>query len=250
MKKKSKGDTSLMNLPTFKYEKQLCKKGYKYIGGVDEVGRGCFAGPVVAAAVTFAPNSNFQLPFSNKKGKKVIINDSKKMTPRQRKVSAKWIKKNCLAWGIGKASAVTINRVGMVKATGMAFREAIKMTNEKLKNIHIDSRFRGKDRRIDYLLIDAFYIPYVKGLRRRNQKAIVKGDAKSISIAAASIVAKVYRDALMEKIGKRARYNKYDWVSNKGYGTKKHLSAIEKYGTNGYHRRQFVETYLKKTAFQ
>lgn len=245
-----------MILPTFTYEKQIWRKGYKYIAGIDEVGRGCFAGPVVAAAVAFAPNSNYQIPITNQiqnsklkisKRNLIIINDSKKLTKIQREIAAKWIKENCLAWGIGEASVSTINRIGIVKATGMAFRKGIKMANERLnKNIYIDPRLRGNDRCIDYLLIDAFYVPHVRGLRRKNQKALIKGDSKSISIAAASILAKVYRDELMEKIGKRQRYKKYDWVSNKGYGTKKHLEAIRLHGTNGYHRRQFVETYLKK----
>jgi ribonuclease HII len=135
----------------------------------------------------------------------------------------------------------------------VAFRKAIKMANEAIPSRHeIATRTsyarNDNHQKIDFLLIDAFYIPYVKGLRRKNQKAIVKGDTKSISIAAASIIAKVHRDALMEKIGKRVRYRKYDWINNKGYGTAKHLSAIVKYGTNGYHRRQFVNTYLNNSS--
>jgi len=242
----------MKSLPTFIYEKQIWKRGYRYIAGIDEVGRGCFAGPVVAAAVAFAPNnkqvqsSKFKIQNDDSK-LKIIINDSKRLSKKQRGLSSIWIKENCLAWGIGEASASTINRLGIVKATEIAFRKAIKETNVRLnKVIYIDSRLRGNDRRIDYLLIDAFYIPQVRGLRRKNQKAIIKGDSKSISIAAASIIAKVYRDQLMEKIGARPRYKRYDWINNKGYGTKKHLAAITKHGTNGYHRRQFVETYLNR----
>jgi ribonuclease HII len=259
-----------MQLPTVTYEKQIWKRGYKYIAGIDEVGRGCFAGPVVAAAVAFAPITNYQFSIFNqiqnsndkrgeggspiKSGMTIPkINDSKKLNSKQREIASKWIKENCLAWGIGEASASTINRIGIVKATEMAFRKAIKMANDKLQMTNREGNRRQipdqvrHDKRIDFLLIDAFYIPHVKGLRRKNQKAIVKGDSKSISIAAASIIAKVYRDQLMEKIGSRQRYKKYDWISNKGYGTKTHLEAIKKYGTNGYHRRQFVNTYLSKT---
>lgn len=242
-----------MQLPTFKYEKQIWKKGYKCIAGIDEVGRGSFAGPVVAGVVVFAPVFNFQFSIFNEKGQKIIINDSKKMTAKQREVAAKWIKENCLAWGIGEASAACINRIGIVKATEMAFREAIMGTNGKLAVSRSRIADRGEpsegrlaigDKRIDYLLIDAFYIPYVKGLRRKNQKAIVHGDAVSVSIAAASIIAKVHRDQLMEKIGKRARYTKYDWIHNKGYGTPKHLEAITKYGINGYHRKLFCRNLI------
>ena len=240
----------MKSLPTFIYEKQIWKRGYRYIAGIDEVGRGCFAGPVVAGAVAFAPNykqvqsSKFKIQNYDSK-LKIIINDSKRLSKKQRGLSSIWIKENCLAWGIGEASASTINRLGIVKATEIAFRKAIKETNERLNKQKTISN-KQNSATIDYLLIDAFYIPQVRGLRRKNQKAVIKGDSKSISIAAASIIAKVYRDQLMEKIGARQRYKRYDWCSNKGYGTKKHLEAIKKHGTNGYHRKQFVETYLSK----
>ncbi len=282
----------MKKLPHLKYEKNLWKKGYKFIAGIDEVGRGCFAGPVVAGAVVFG--EKFQIPIESnstlvsnvKRGgrqipaqgrndvlTKVIINDSKKLSAKQREIADRWIKENCLSWGIGEASASVINRVGIVKATEIAFRKAIGVANDKLQMINEGRRKtipygvlarneaisrdyeiatrtayarNDSNRTIDFLLIDAFYIPYVKGLRRKNQKAIVKGDAMSISIAASSIIAKVYRDHVMEKIGARQQYKKYDWINNKGYGTKKHLDAIKKHGTNGYHRRQFVNTYLRK----
>lgn len=251
-------------LPNFTFEKQIWKKGYTSIAGIDEVGRGCFAGPVVASAVVFEKGITGIKSTTSATGEKahdtlgtrdtrgtLKINDSKKLTKLQRERAAIWIKENCLVYGIGEASASTINRIGIVKATQIAFRNAIKianaklqMTNEEKGQIPSQARHDGNARYIDYLLIDAFYIPYVKGLRRKNQKAIIKGDSKSISIASASIIAKVHRDALMEKIGKRRRYKKYDWCSNKGYGTKVHLEAIKKYGVNGYHRKMFVETYL------
>ena len=214
-----------MTLPDFSFEKKLHKKGYKCIAGVDEVGRGCFAGPVVAAAVAFAPNQNY--------GSEVKINDSKKLTSKQREVADKWICKNALAFGVGQASVVQINRLGIKKATEIAFRKAI--VNCRLP--------------IDYLLIDAFYIPYVRGLRRKNQKAIIKGDTKSISIAAASIVAKVRRDRLMQDLGKTPKYRKYGWNRNKGYGTLEHRNAIKKYGQTKQHRRRFVETWISNSSF-
>lgn len=240
-----------MRIPTFVYERKLWKKGYRHIGGIDEVGRGCFAGPVVAGCVVFGEKGVRGIGGV----REVRVNDSKKLSEKQREVASEWIKENALSWGVGEVSASTINRVGIVKATEIAFRKAIKMANERLERRKVmairgvgDVRGAEAQRKIDFLLIDAFYIPYVKDLRRRNQKAIVKGDAKSISIAAASIIAKVYRDNVMQKLGSRQRYKRYGWIQNKGYGTKIHLEAIQKYGINGYHRKQFVSTYLLKNS--
>ncbi len=217
-------------LPDFSFENKYWKKGFKYIAGVDEVGKGCFAGPLVAAAVAFAPNSKFQFPIFNEFSKEIIINDSKQMSPKQREIADKWIRKNALAFGIGQASVAQINRLGIKKASEIAFRKAIKKASIQVSSI-------------EYLLIDAFYIPYVKGLRRKNQKAIIKGDTKSVSIAAASIIAKVYRDNLMRELGKRPKYRVYGWGRNKGYGTREHQAALRKYGMTRRHRRQFVETW-------
>lgn len=246
-----------MSSPNFSFEKRLWKKGFGYIAGADEVGRGCFAGPIVASAVAFAPRTALTLrrelrlrsQGASLRGKPVRIDDSKKLTSGQREISAKWIKKNVLTYGTGIVSAKVINRVGMAKATQMAFRRAVKNASDRL----------GK--RTEFLLIDAFYIPYVSGLPRGTKKVkagksrfsigtkskqlpIINGDERSISIAAASIIAKVYRDSLMKKIGERPRYKRYKWFKNKGYATKEHREAILKYGITGYHRKKFVETYL------
>jgi len=224
---------NLSKLPNFSFEKTLWKKGFKYVAGVDEVGRGSFAGPVVAAAVAFVPNSKFRFPISNGEHK-IWINDSKKMTFRQRERTEVWIKRNAIAWGIGEAPTSLINRLGMGKATKVAFRMAIAEAQKKIS--------------INYLLIDAFYIPWVRGLRRKNQKAIINGDEKSVSIAAASIIAKVYRDELMKRLSCNPKYKKYGWGKNKGYGTKAHQNAIKKLGQTKYHRRVFVETFLKNSS--
>ena len=245
-----------MSSPDFFYEKRLWKNGYKFIAGTDEVGRGCFAGPVVAAAVVLRPQiskslsaqaGKFQIP------KEIRINDSKKLTPEQRGISAKWIKKNALAYGIGSISAKVINRIGMGKATQMAFRKAIASANKRFEQTYTSS--------IQFLLIDAFFIPFVKGFPRGSryikgdgmlkgpnakQLAIINGDEKSLSIAGASIIAKVSRDNLMQKIGLRTKYKKYKWYKNKGYATQEHTAAILKYGITGYHRKKFVETFLGK----
>lgn len=219
-----------MILPHFSFEKKALKEGFKTIAGIDEVGRGAFAGPVVAGCVVFRRD----IYKSFKQGVGVKINDSKKLTPKAREKASMWIKDNAVAWGIGEAPVTVVNRLGIVKASQMAFRRAVEDANKKIGT------------KIDFLLIDAFYAPYVKGLRRKNQKAIIKGDTKSISIAAASIVAKVYRDHLMEKLGRTRKYKKYGWDKNKGYGTASHRTAIKKHGRTRLHRKLFIESTLKE----
>lgn len=230
-----------MKLPNFSFEKRFWKKGFKFVAGLDEVGRGSFAGPVVVGCVVFKPET--KIP------KEICINDSKKVISKRRKIANEWIVRNALAWGTGEVTTGVINRVGMSKAAQMAFRRAIENANKRMQ------------RRVNYLLIDAFFIPYVRGLpmRRRiarknrnlkdgraRQQAIVKGDQKSISIAAASIIAKVYRDNIMKSLSEKPRYKRYRWDKNKGYGTKEHGRAIRKFGISKHHRKQFVETFLSR----
>jgi ribonuclease HII len=202
--------------PTFDYEQKHWKKGARFVAGADEVGRGAFAGPVVASAVAFAPTINIE----------VLIRDSKKMKPRQRELASEWIKTNCLGWGVGEASVIEINKLGIVRATNKAFRRSITKCS-----IHIEK-----------LLVDAFYIPYIAGIKKKNQTPIVKGDGLSISIAAASIIAKVYRDRLMDTLGEE--YKHYKWGKNKGYGTLEHRTAIKRYGITPEHRRAFVKPFV------
>ncbi len=219
----------------------MWKKGFKYVAGLDEVGRGSFAGPIVTGCVVF--NSKVKIP------KNIVINDSKKLTAQKREVASEWIFKNALTWGTGEVGVAVINRIGISKANQMAFRRAIENANNRLQ------------KRIDYLLIDAFFVPYVRALPmarkaarkdhkltdgRARQLAITRGDQKSISIAAASIIAKVYRDNIMQILAEKPRYQRYGWESNKGYGTKKHGIAIRKHGISKYHRKQYVETFLSK----
>ena len=231
----------ISKMPNIQYEKKLWRKGIEFVAGVDEVGRGSFAGPVVAGTVVFSPDIQMKT-FETR------IDDSKKLTKLQREIADIWIKKNAAAWSIGEVSAKIINRVGMGKALKTAARRAVNSTNKTLNG------------NLNYLLLDAFYIPYLQGFPKgknrikgskepefdvgSKQLAIIKGDQLSISIASASIIAKVYRDKLMEKIGTRRFYRKYDWVKNKGYATKHHQKAILKHGITGYHRRQFVDTFL------
>jgi ribonuclease HII len=257
-----------VKLPDFSFEKRLRKKGYIFIAGVDEVGKGCFAGPVVTGCVIFS-ESFWRVTRGGKPQERgpelrdslrsrhppiptgIIINDSKKMRPKQREKADKWIRKNALAWGIGEVGAGIINSQGMARAARKAFRLSISEARRRL----------GKP--IDYLISDAFFISFVPGLpakRRKNKKgrfyknakgrqfAIINGDEKSFTIAAASIIAKVYRDRLMLNLSKRPKYRKYSWGRNKGYGTLEHRNAIKKYGLTRQHRKQFVATWINNSS--
>ena len=182
-------------------------KDYPYICGIDEVGRGPLAGPVVAGAVIL-PKDDMIL----------YLNDSKKLSEKKREMLYDEIMNRAVATGIGMASPARIDEINILQATYEAMRMAI-------DNLKV---------RPDILLNDAVTIPQVDIL----QVPIIKGDAKSISIAAASIIAKVTRDRLM------VEYDKvlpgYDFASNKGYGTKAHMDAIREFGMCPIHRRSFL----------
>lgn len=201
-------------LPTLRYENKLWKQGYKCVCGIDEVGRGCFAGSVVVGAVMFPPNCELIDG----------VTDSKLLNPSQRKSLEPKIKSLAIAWAIAEVSVAVIDKVGIGKATQVAFRKVIKLLTHNP----------------DFVLIDAFY---VKHFNRKKQLAIVKGDQKCFSIAAASIIAKVYRDNLMKQLHRR--YPQYGFSKHKGYGTKLHQAAIAKYGLSKIHRRSFsLEKFL------
>ena len=181
------------------------------VAGIDEAGRGPLAGPVVAAAVIL-PKDIF-LPF---------LNDSKKVTEKRRDVLFDQIKQEALAYGIGIASNALIDEINILQATYEAMREAI----SKLSKTP------------DILLVDAVHIPNIS----LKQVGIVKGDAKSVNIAAASILAKVTRDRLMLEYDKI--YPEYGFASNKGYGTAKHIEALKAYGACDIHRRSFIGNFV------
>lgn len=188
-----------------KYERELREQGLSYIAGVDEVGRGPLAGPVVAACVILP--EDFFIPQ---------INDSKKLSGKQRDELYDKIMEQAIDVGIGVVSSEEIDRMNILQATIKAMLEAVdslKITPE-------------------FLLIDALEIPALIP-----QMKIIKGDAKSVSIACASIVAKVYRDRLMEQYSKE--YPQYHFAKNAGYGTKEHLEALKKYGPCPLHRKSF-----------
>lgn len=186
-------------------------KDYPYICGIDEVGRGPLAGPVVAGAVIL-PKDDMIL----------YLNDSKKLSEKKREMLYDEIMNRAVATGIGMASPARIDEINILQAT----YEAMHMAIDNLKV------------RPDILLNDAVTIPQVDIL----QVPIIKGDAKSISIAAASIIAKVTRDRLM------VEYDKvlpgYDFASNKGYGTKAHIAGLKELGPTPIHRRSFIHNYV------
>lgn len=194
--------------PTFEEENILWKTGMTHIAGVDEVGRGCFAGPVVAAAVILPQGFNATDE----------INDSKKLTAKKREQLSKIIQKHALSYAIAEISVEVINAIGVGKAAQKAFVKAI-------QDLHIPPEF---------ILMDAFYIT---GINKKMQKPIIHGDGISISIAAASIIAKVYRDNIMRNL--HEKYAIYDFATNKGYGTKRHQEAILKHGLCDLHRTSF-----------
>ena len=189
----------------YKYEKELYNKGLKLIGGVDEVGRGPLIGSVVAACVVLP--KNFKLEG---------LTDSKKLSEKKRDEFYKVIKEKAIAIGIGIVDEKKIDEINIYEATKIAMKEAIKNTNIKLEHVLIDAMPLDID------------VPTT---------SIIKGDAKSISIAAASVIAKVTRDKMMYDLDKI--YPMYDLKNNKGYGTKKHIEAIKKYGITKYHRITF-----------
>lgn len=187
------------------YEINLYNQGLKYVAGVDEVGRGPLVGSVVTACVILPPD------FYDER-----INDSKKLTEKKREMLYNVILKNALSVGIGIASEKVIDETNILEATKKAMIEAINNSGIKPEHVLIDAVKLDID------------IPTT---------SIIKGDAKSQTIAAASIIAKVTRDRMMDELD--SKYPEYDFKHNKGYGTKKHIEAIYKYGVLEEHRRTF-----------
>ena len=192
----------------YQYERELNEKGIKVIAGVDEVGRGPLIGEVVASCVVLPVN--FKLEG---------LTDSKKLSEKKRDEYYKIICDEALSIGVGRVDAKGIDEVNIFEATKIAMKKAIEEANFKLK--------------LEHVLIDAMKLDI-----DIPTTSIIKGDAKSISIAAASVVAKVIRDRDMYELDKI--YPMYDLANNKGYGTKKHLKAIEEYGICKYHRLSYA----------
>ena len=185
--------------------------------GCDEAGRGCLAGPVFAAAVIFPEK------FNNK-----LLNDSKKLNDKQRRLLRSVIENESIAWAVASVSAPEIDKINILNASFLAMHRAV----EKLKITP------------QCLLIDGNRFKSYKNIPHQ---CIVGGDGKFLNIAAASILAKTYRDDYMEVI--HEQYPEYDWLKNKAYGTEKHRNAIEKHGLTEHHRKSFKLQSLQLSIF-
>ena len=175
--------------------------------GCDEAGRGCLAGPVVAAAVLLPDY------FNNK-----ILNDSKQLSKKKREILEKIIKDEAISFGIGVVSPKEIDKINILNASFLAMHRAINQISNKYELLLIDGNRFNKYKKVEH-------------------KCIVKGDSKYMSIAAASVIAKTARDKIMKDLSEE--FPQYSWESNKGYPTKKHREAIKKFGANKYHRKSF-----------
>ena len=193
------------SIDNYKYERELRDKGITLIAGVDEVGRGPLVGPVVAACCILPLDFNLD-----------GLTDSKKLSEKKRDYFFDEIKKQAISYGIGIISEKKIDEVNIYEATKLAMKEAINNMSVKPEHILIDAMPLDLD------------IPTT---------SIIKGDLKSITISAASVLAKVSRDRMLVELDKK--YPMYDFKNNKGYPTKKHLEAIEKYGVLDEHRRSY-----------
>ncbi len=201
------------------FELSAFKRGYRIIAGVDEAGRGPLAGPVVAAAVVLPPGFFLK-----------DIRDSKQLSEKKRQRFYDIILHASLSWGLGVVEPSVIDRVNIFQATRMAMKEAVQQIKPAA----------------DYLLIDGaraqrLHLPVT-------QETIIRGDTLSLSVACASIIAKVSRDRIMEIY--HHQFSQYNFINNKGYGTKEHLEAIRRHGPCKIHRRSFkgVKEFLEQGA--
>lgn len=194
------------------YERGLAAAGYQTIAGIDEVGRGALAGPIAAAVVVLPPDLTAAVELW------AGVRDSKTLTPARRDLLARGIRRHAAAFEVAMVDALMIDAIGIAAANRMAMELALRKLSYKV--------------RPDCLLIDAMTID--DGLP---QYGIINGDARSLSIAAASIIAKVHRDEYMVDIAEE--WPQYGWSSNKGYGVASHLAALRSIGPCHYHRASF-----------
>ncbi len=213
-RKKTLEKIDIKNIDPFKYEKELRSNGIKLIGGVDEVGRGPLVGPVVTACVILPETFNLD-----------GLTDSKKLTEKKRDFYYDEIMKQAVSVGVGIVSNEEIDKINIYEATKVAMKQAISNCDVKPEHVLIDAMKLDLD------------IP---------STSIIKGDLLSISISAASVIAKVTRDRMMYELDEK--YPMYDFKSNKGYPTKKHMEAIKEYGIIPEHRKSYgpVKEYLER----
>lgn len=195
-----------------KYEEPLYECGIRYIAGIDEVGRGPLAGPVVCSAIVLEPDTIIE-----------GVNDSKKVSEKNREKLFDILINNCISYGIGMSNEKVIDSINILNATKEAMKEAVANLKVVPEHLLIDAVDLGAD------------IPTT---------SLIKGDATSISIAAASIVAKVTRDRMM--VAYDEIYPEYGFAKNKGYGTAEHVAALKKYGPCPIHRLSFIQGILNK----
>ena len=213
-----------MKYPNFREENKLWKKGLYFIAGIDEVGRGPLAGPVVAVSAIIKTKN-----IACKKN----VRDSKKLTPKKRlETYCMLIKSPEIEWGIGIVSEKKIDKINILEATKLAMKKSV---------LNLEKKLQSKE--INFLLLDGNF----KIDTSLKQKSIINGDSKVFSIAVASIIAKVTRDKIMEKYHKQ--YPLYGFNKHKGYGTKLHFKTLKKYGPCKIHRKTFspVSCFFKKS---
>lgn len=199
---------NLLPFPTLEFERNLWNDGFTRIAGIDEAGRGAWAGPVAAAAVILPANPSLTLSLNR-------VRDSKLMTPLARETWAPRIKECAVGWGVGFASAEEIDTLGIVPATKLA---AMRALEDLLPDFLLT----------DYLIFREIELP---------QTALVKGDQRSLSVAAASVLAKTARDAMMRELD--SQYPGYGFARHKGYGTRLHQEALKKLRRCEIHRKSF-----------
>ena len=197
----------------FQYEINAKNNGYNAVCGVDEAGRGPLAGPVFAAAVILPENCEIE-----------GLNDSKKLSEKKREALFDIIKEKAISWSVASVDEKVIDEINILQATYLAMKNAVE----------------GLDVPADYALIDGNRMPPIE----INGETIVKGDAKSVSVAAASILAKVSRDRFMLELDKQ--YPKYQFAKHKGYGTKLHYEMLTEHGVSPCHRITFLKSFMGK----
>lgn len=221
------GEQGILSHMDYEKEEELLKSGDIVIGA-DEVGRGALAGPIVGCGCLI--NLDF-ISAWKRENEKILIRDSKKMTKIQREKSAQWLAENIPFYAIVERSADEIDAIGIQKSNGEVLQNSVEQILEKF---HLSPQNGNSSQKI-HILIDHFPIPSVNN---RKALSLQKGESKSIAIAAASIIAKVHRDRLMDTYSVNSP--EYMWGANKGYGTAQHREAIIKYGLSKKHRKSFT----------
>ena len=217
-------DKHVNRYPTFSYERKYWKEGCMVIG-VDEVGRGALAGPIYAGAICFYPEEAKVL-------QKLNIKDCKALSKEQRIVTANIIYKHTSTFFISSISTDVINEKGILYANREVLKLAVRGLLDKMKS---------KEKKF-VVLVDGYPVPDLEKSLGVTQKSIIQGDSKSISIASASVIAKVARDTHM--ITLHEEFPMYAWKDNKGYGTKRHLEGLKKHKSCKYHRTLFIRKAL------